>query len=284
MSSPYVSVIIPSRDDTHLPSTLASLEAQEGAPAFEVVVVASPDRSIPGRLEFWRDRLGLRVVEASGSTAGAQRNYGVAASRGALLLFVDSDDTVGEAYVRAMADALEMHELVCSCVDTTVLNPWVREETHPQQTGLIVAEMAFLPFAGAGTLGIGRPLFEEIRGFDPLLPCYEEADLCWRIQLAGHEPPVWVPEAKLHYRLEQHGAERWRKATAFGQVQALLYRRYRSAGVPRESVRGAVVAWANLLWRLLRRVARHSTRGEGWQAAIRWGRLRGSVRHRVPYF
>jgi GT2 family glycosyltransferase len=208
----------------------------------------------------------------------------VAVSRGALLLFVDADDTVGEGYVRAMADALESHELVCSCVDLTVLNPWVSAETHPQQKGPITEEMAFLPFAGAGTLGIRRPLFEGIGGFDPSLRCYEEADFCWRIQLAAHEPPAWVPDAKLHYRMERHPAKRWEKGTAFGQTQALLYRRYRGAGIPRESLGVAAVAWRRLAWHLLRRALGRSSIGEGWQLSIRWGRLRGSVRYRVPYF
>jgi glycosyltransferase involved in cell wall biosynthesis len=208
---PKVSVIIPSRDDAHLPSTLGSLAVQRGAPAFEVVVVHGRGRHPAGLLERWDDQLEFRVVLGHGSTAGAQRNHGVAVSRGALLLFVDADDTVGEGYVRAMADALESHELVCSCVDLTVLNPWVSAETHPQQKGPITEEMAFLPFAGAGTLGIRRPLFEGIGGFDPSLRCYEEADFCWRIQLAAHEPPAWVPDAKLHYRMERHPAKRWER-------------------------------------------------------------------------
>ena len=67
--------------------------------------------------------------------------------------------------------------------------------------------MAFLPFAGAGTLGIRRSLFQDIGGFDPMLRCYEAADLCWRIQLAGNGPPVFVSEARLHHRLERGGSD-----------------------------------------------------------------------------
>jgi glycosyltransferase involved in cell wall biosynthesis len=121
------------------------------------------------------------------ATAGANRNLGVAESRGRLLLFVDADDTANDRYVDAMATALESHELVCSAVDLELLNPWDPSGTHPQQTGLIQS-MDFLPFAGAGTLGVRRSLFEERGEFDLLLRCYEDADLCWRIQLSGHEP------------------------------------------------------------------------------------------------
>jgi len=129
-------------------------------------------------------------------------------------------------------------------VEMVSLNPWNPTGTHPQQTGLITGEMAFLPFAGAGTLGIRRPLFEAIGEFDPTLACYEEADLCWRLQSAGHGPPWFVEDATLHYRLERSPGRRWRKAIQFGQTQALLYSRYRRAGMPRGTAREAVAAWA----------------------------------------
>lgn len=112
-----------------------------------------------------------------------------------------------------MANALESHDLVCSGVDLSLLNPGVRARTHSQERGLITS-MAFLPFAGAGTLGIRRRLFQDVGGFDPVLRCYEEADLCWRIQLAGDGPPVFVSEARLHYRLKRGRIKQWWKAVA----------------------------------------------------------------------
>lgn len=279
--TPLVSVIIPCREDTHLPDTLRSLTTQRSAPSFEVVLVGTRDANLADRLSTWLSVLDLVVVVARGpATAGASRNTGVAAARGELLLFVDADDTVGDSYVRAIADALASHALVCGRIDLEALNPDVSVRTHPQSSGPITAEMGFLPFAGAGTLGVRRSVLEAIGGFDPSLPCYEEADLCWRLQLAGHEPPAFVPDAVLHYRVDPVPANRWRKALAFGRAQALLYRRYRSAGMPRESVRAAVRAWLRLMrgWLSVPRQG-----GIGWQTGVRIGRLEGSIRHWVPY-
>ncbi len=285
-TAPRVSVIIPcGPDDSHLAATLESLAVQESPPPFEVVIVDASGKDLESRLHSWRDRLELRVVRAKeGAPAPANRNAGVAASRGPFLLFVDADDTVNGTYVRAMARALASHELVCSSVDMELLNPWNPGGTHPQRAGLITAEMSFLPFAGAGTLGIRRSLFEEIGGWDPSLRFYPEADLCWRIQRAGHEPPALVPDATLHYRLDPTRRGGWRRTVGLGRTQPLLYRRYRRAGMPREPFLDVVRAWSSLVWGLLRRaIGRPTPKGLGFQAAIRIGRLQGSLRYRVPY-
>lgn len=285
LPSPEVSVVIPCKDDSHLGATLESLVAQRSAPPFEVVVVDSSGHELARGLESWHERLRLSVVKAGAkATAGANRNTGVAVSRGTTLLFVDADDTVQDGYIRAMARALQAHDLACSRIDLKPLNPTVPAPSHPQNTGLITAEMKFLPFAGAGTLGIRRSLFEAIGGLDPSLPCYEEADLCWRLQLAGNEPPVFVADAVLNHRLEPVLMKRWRKAVTFGRAEALLYRRYRNAGMPRESIATAVTTWFRLLRRLLRLLTGSHERGLAWEMGLRTGRLRGSFRYRVPYF
>lgn len=283
---PKVSVIIPCRDDTYIAATLESLAMQKAAPPFEVLVVDGYEHDLALRLESWTQRLKLRVVKArAGRTAGAQRNTGVGATSASLLLFVDADDTVGDGYVRAMTDALKSHDLVCSRVDLLTLNPGVRARgiSLPQETG-VATGMSFLPYAQGGSLGIRRPLFEDIGGFDPVLRQYEDVDLCWRVQLAGGEPPAFVSEAELHYRLERNLIKRCRKAVAFGRSQAALYARHRQSGMPREPVRDALIAWGSLPLRLYRQIVHHSTRHVLQQAAVRAGRLWGSVRYRVPYF
>ena len=278
-----VSVIIPCIDDTYLAETLKSLASQQAAPPFEVLVVKGGRNDVGRWIEDWQARLQLQIVDGSGGgVAGELRNRGAAASSGSLLLFIDADDAIGREYLHAMADALESHDLVSSGVDLSPLNPEVRAKTHSQERGLITA-MAFLPFAGAGTLGIRRGLFQDVGGFDPMLPCYEGADLCWRIQLAGNGPPVFVSEATLHHRLERGGMRRWRKAVAFGQAQAFLYRRYRRSGMPRESLSDALLAWCSLPWRLYQGFTSHSASTVLRDAALRVGRLQGSLRYHVPY-
>jgi glycosyltransferase involved in cell wall biosynthesis len=279
-----LAVIIPCRDDRHLPATLDSLGAQESSPPFEVIVVDASGEELVDTLEVWRNRLDIRVVRGAwGATPGANRNTGVAASNASLLLFIDADDVVNGSYVRSMAEALQSHPVVCSTVEMNQLNPWNPGGTHPQQTGLIKGEFSFLPFAGAGTMGIRRSLFEEIGGFDALLRRYQEADLCWRIQLSGHAPPALVRTATLHYRLQRDPAKRLWRVAAQGRGQALLYRRFRHAGMPRQTFSDVVDAWVTIVSGLVGRATRRSTESIGYPAAIRIGRLLGSVRYRVVY-
>jgi glycosyltransferase involved in cell wall biosynthesis len=282
---PHVSVVIPCRDDTHLPATLASLAQQNQAPPFEIIVVDDSGHEPARGVERYPDRLELRVIPARhGATSGENRNAGVGVARSDFVLFVDADDTVNDEYVRSMLDALQAHPFVCSSVDVVSLNPWNPAGTHPQQTGLITAELEFLPFAGAGTLGIRRSLFTKVGGFDPSLRRYQEADLCWRLQLSGHEAPTLVPAAVLRYRLRDRPSRRLRMAAARGMGQALLFRRYRRAGMPRLTLGQAVAVWCSLAWRLPRGLIDRRAAGLGWAAAMRAGRLVGSLLYRVPYF
>ena len=278
-----VSVIMPCLDDTHINETMDSLARQQGT-EFEVIVVVDPrgDDEISSRLQAWSDRLQLRIVTGDpGASAGGQRNRGAALSRGRELLFIDADDVVAEGYISAMAAALESQEFVCSRQDVQKLNPW-----NPR--GAIFGRelnrsMGFLPFSGAGTLGIRRSLFERVGGFDPLLKCYEEADLCWRLQLSGHNPPIFVASAVLHYRLQPDRTKRWRKAVVYGRTEALLYRRYRNMGMPREKMIAVVVAWFRLMSRWVSRLTGRPEPGLAYETSLRIGRLQGSLRYRVAY-
>jgi hypothetical protein len=73
-----------------------------------------------------------------------------------------------------------------------------------------------------------------------------------------------------------------KQAYSNGLSDARVYRQFRSAGVPPRSLSMGLKKWAELAAHapdLLRAQAR---RGR-WlrQASFRWGRLRGSARHRV---
>jgi GT2 family glycosyltransferase len=278
-----VSVIIPCLDDTYINETMDSL-ARQRETEFEVIVVVDPrgGDDISSRLAAWSDRVKLRIIAGDPAVqAGGHRNRGAALSRGRHLLFVDADDVVAEGYISAMAEALESQEFVCSRQDVQTLNPW-----NPRGTIFgreLNRSMGFLPFSGAGTLGIRRSLFERVGGFDPFLKCYQDADLCWRIQLAGHNPPTFVADAVLYYRLQSDRTRRWRKAVVYGRTEALLYKRYRKKGMPRERMIAGVVTWIRLISRWVRRLTGEAEPGLAWETSLRFGRLQGSLRYRVGY-
>ena len=229
---PDVSVVIPCKNEArHLPQMLESLARQAWEGSWEVVIAdnGSTDdtRAV---IERFRRRLpSLMVVDASARPGAAYaRNVGVARSGGLKLLFVDADDEVSNRYVPAMATALDEAPLVFGRASFERLNArWARESWPStwQQTEPL-NNFGFLPFAGAGTLGVRRSIFEEVGGFDESFPTYEEADFCWRIQLAGHPGPVLVPDAVLEYRLPDRLSTMYKRGRDYARGQAALSKRY----------------------------------------------------------
>jgi glycosyltransferase involved in cell wall biosynthesis len=281
---PMVSIVIPCNDDTYLPALFTSLIEQQNPPPFEVILVDASGRDLHTSLAAWGERLNLRVIPAEmNASAPANRNTGVAVAKADSLVFIDADDTVNASFVQAMADALDADDAVCCSVGLITLNPWNTGGTHPQRTGLITEDMGFLPFAGAGTLGIRRSLFDQIGGWDASLRFYPEADFCWKIQLAGHPPPQFVRDAILHYRLDPSPYGRWRRTVGLGRTEPLLFKRYRRAGMPRESTLEVIGGWLGIVQDAVRSILGNRVAGLGYRAAIRIGRIQGSWRHRVMY-
>ena len=137
--APRVAVVIPARDaEATLPRTLAALEAQRGAPEFEVHVE--------------HDRGGDGPARA--------RNAGVAATTAPLLAFTDADCVPEPDWLARGVAALEDADLVQGAVlperppgafDRTV---WVREPHGLFETA---------------SLFVRRSLFERVGGFESWL-------------------------------------------------------------------------------------------------------------------
>jgi glycosyltransferase involved in cell wall biosynthesis len=217
---------------------LDSLARQSWNGSWEVIVAdnGSTDSTLDV-VESYSERLSrLVLVDASLEPGyGPARNRGVERSTGSKILFVDADDEISDGYVAAMAAALDTAELVCARIGFDGLNsPWVQSvwEQRWQQDGPL-NDFGFLPYAGSGTLGIRRSLFEEIGGFRHYeRPSqFEEADFCWRIQLADHSAPVLVPGAVLQYRLPGTLRAWYRRGRNYARGQLVLYQLYGHRGM-----------------------------------------------------
>jgi glycosyltransferase involved in cell wall biosynthesis len=227
-----VSVVIACKNEArHLPHLLESLARQAWTGSWEVVIAdnGSTDDTRAVIETFRRQLPNLLVVDAFDRPGAAYaRNFGVTHSKGSKLVFVDADDEVSDGYVAAMAAALDRAPLVFGRAGFERLNAaWVRESWPStwQQTEPL-NNFGFLPFAGAGTLGVRRSIFQEVGGFDPSFPAYEEADFCWRIQLAGHAGPVLVEDAVLEYRLPNSVSAMYRRGRDYARGRAALHERY----------------------------------------------------------
>lgn len=259
---------------------LEALAAQRPDRPWEVIVAdnGSTDGSV-ALAETFRARLPISVVDASTARGqGHARNVGASHGSGQYLLFVDQDDVVDEGYVEAMVSALERSPLVAARIATTGINDTrsTGSRLMAQERGL-GAGFGLLPYAAGGTLGVRRPVFELVGGFDPSMPgAAEDVDLCWRVQLATGERMQFVPDAVLHYRLRTGLGAVLRQGRGHGRAEVALRRRYRSLGVAARS-RGRARHLSGLAVRAVGRRRRSDVMRLAWAA----GHLAGTVEARM---
>ncbi len=283
-----LSVVVPCLNaEATLGAQLAALSRQSWPGEWEVIVAdnGSTDRSRE-IVESFRGRIPrLALVNAADRRGQAHaRNLGAGAAAGDALLFCDADDEVAPDWLAAMGRALTVHDFVACRYDQDKLNPVAVRRTHlnPQKDGLTRYDYpAFLPHAGGGGLGVRRRVHEEVGGFDETLPGLEDTDYCWRIQLAGHSFH-FVPEAVVHIRHRHDPRGIYRQGVSYGRYNVLIYRRYRSQGMPRLGWLPGLLRWGKLIVKTPLMLWTREGRARWlWQLGWRVGRLQGCFAYRV---
>ncbi|WP_156875708.1 glycosyltransferase [Ornithinimicrobium pekingense] len=209
---PAVSVVVPYyRNQELLDLLLRRVAAQAGVAGGLEVVVADDGSPRPPETGS-AGQVPVRVVrqEDRGFRAGAARNLGARAARGRVLAFLDGDTVPDDDYLATLQQA---------CLGGTVLAvgrrrhadlrgllrgagregavPWPPAEPLPEPGWLTqgyaatqdleAADDTSFRFVISAVMGVGRPLWEAVGGFDEELVGYggEDWDLAWRAWLAG---------------------------------------------------------------------------------------------------
>jgi GT2 family glycosyltransferase len=287
--STQLSVVIPARDAAAtIADQLTALAGQDWPGSWEVVVAdnGSTDETVSVAATF-EDRLpSLTVVDASGRRGAAHaRNTGARHATGRFLVFCDADDVVGDGWLSAMADALEESAFVAPRFDFHGLNPehLLVARGEPQAEGLQALNYPpYLAHAGGSGLGILRPVFEAVGGFDETLRYGEDTDLCIRVQLTG-TPLTFAPRAQMYVRLQRSSRRQFWQAHRWARHNSFMYRRYRPAGHRLHR------PWRNYgleLWQILSRVRRlvHPDKRARWVFRTGWhlGLLSAAIQYRMP--
>lgn len=187
LPTPRASVVVATRNRAPLlPRLVAALEAQAGAPPFEVVVVddASTDDT-PAVLDRLATStpLDLRVerqAERGGQSAGRDRGWRTA--RGDLVLFTDDDCVPGPGWVAALTRTLDEVDLAQG---RTVPAPDQATNEGPFSRTLEVTE-ANGTYATCN-MGYRRAWLEKVDGFDVRYRQHagEDTDLALRCREEG---------------------------------------------------------------------------------------------------
>jgi GT2 family glycosyltransferase len=177
------SVVIATKDRArYLERALASLQAQVGAPAFEVVVVDNGSSDVTRDVveQCARGFRAVRYVAAPQPNRGKARNRGVEAAAGRYVLFCDDDVHVPEGWIAAHAAAHDgSRERVVNGPIVNVPSYASRPKPRPANYS-----RAFLCTCNAS---LSKAAFVGAGGFDEAFDLYgwEDTELGVRLRLAG---------------------------------------------------------------------------------------------------
>jgi glycosyltransferase involved in cell wall biosynthesis len=282
-----LSVIVPCLNSADtIAIQLEALANQQWSQPWEIIVSenGSTDRTLSIVKQYMQKIPYLRMVDASAQSGAAYaRNEGARAAAGNLLAFCDADDEVAPGWVAAIGEALSRYDFVAGRLQAVKLNEtWAQSARRcPQQDSLQqYTYPPFLPHAAGCNLGVKKSLHQAIGGFDESMPKLHDTDYCWRIQLAGVKLH-FIPEALVHYRYRNTLSGMYHQAFVWGEYNVVLYKKYRSQGMPKLSWKQGIRAWIRLFRNLSQLLGQDSRYKWLWEFAWRLGRVRGSLKQRT---
>jgi glycosyltransferase involved in cell wall biosynthesis len=282
-----ISVVLPILDgEAHVAEQLGALAGQTYRGDWELVVVDNgcSDRSIEF-VERFRDRVPPLVVADARRRRGLgrARNAGATAARGDLLAYCDADDVVAPVWLEALAEGATSADIVGgSCryeVNSDVQLAWER----PAPMTSLHDAYDFLPYPPGGNCAIWADVAREVGWDESFAYGASDIDFGWRAQLAGFRI-AFEPRAVIQRRFRDRPSAVARQHFRSAMSEPYLHRRFRAHGMDRSDSRRALLAWCRLGLTSARLVT--STEGRGYwlrDAAVRSGRICGSVRHRNLY-
>jgi GT2 family glycosyltransferase len=221
-----ISLVVISRDEPGLAATLDALTEQASslAAASELIVV---DASA-GRLErIGRERPHVRWIDFAAPDGVAvsiphQRNAGVRAARGEIVVFTDAGCLPRPGWLAALVDPLvDGREQVAA---GAVTSPGSRPALHDSRP----AEMGAAGYLGECAtinMALRRTCWEAVGGFDEAFEYGSDVDFSWRLVDAGHRIRA-MPEAVVEHDWGS-ARRRLRRSFQYGRARARLYRKHR---------------------------------------------------------
>lgn len=225
-----ISVVIISKDESSLGDTLTDVTAQAQAleESAEIVVVDASD----GRLDYIRLRhqeqvTWLQFDQPAGVAVSIphQRNVGVRAAKGEIIVFTDAGCQPEPEWLAQLARPLLQDEHVATGMTLSASGSagWgVSNQSTVQGT----LATRYLKDCGAATLAFRREVFDTVDGFDESFAYGSDIDFSWRITDAGYRIRE-VPDAII---VHDAGTLRrqLRRSYEYGKARVRLYRKHRA--------------------------------------------------------
>ena len=250
---PLVSVVMPAYNIAdYIGQSIESVLASDYA-NIELIVVddGSKDNTLAVAKEYEQADKRVKVLTKVNGGQGVARNFGVEASSGKYILFVDSDDLIGSSYISKSVAELEADEAVkvVTC----------RGEFFDGRTGawkLKLYSPKTLAKRNVFTLSsmMRRDDFVRVGGFDSTMHNYCEDWALWINILKDGGKVVTLPTVEFYYRVRQ-GSSRFTGRKYWHELIKTLNRKFpdffeRELGGRLHSQR-SMSKWLNRLSRIL---------------------------------
>jgi len=222
-----ISIVIISKDEPSLDATLTGVVEQAGhvAEQCEILVVDASE----GRLDHIRGRharqvrwLDFRRPPGARTSIPHQRNAGVAAAAGDVIVFTDSGCIPAVGWLVSLVAPLRATEHVTAGVTRSSAAGIGLYDKLPAQ----VEAQRYLAECPTINMAFRRQAFEAVGGFDECFAYGSDIDFSWRLIDAGYRI-LRVPEAVV--RADWGDFRRQlRRSYSYGKARVRLYRKHRS--------------------------------------------------------
>jgi GT2 family glycosyltransferase len=222
-----ISVVIISKDEAALADTVTDVIEQAKAleECSEIIIVDASD----GRLDYIRLRheTDVRWLQFARPpevriSIPHQRNVGVRAARGEIIVFTDAGCRPEQGWLSALVAPLSAGEHITAGLTLAM----------PGSTGLYehaarqALEFRYLAECSTINLAFRREAFDAVGGFDEGFAYGSDVDFTWRLTDAGYRIRS-VPSAVLRH--DWGGWQRqMRRSYAYGKARTRLYRKHRA--------------------------------------------------------
>lgn len=219
-----VSIVVPTRNNARtIEACVASARAQ--GPDVEVIVV--DNHSDDGTAALAAP--GADLVLLAGPERSAQRNRGLEASAGEIVVFIDSDMRLRPG----LAD--ELVELFADpAVGAAVVPEYAFGEGHLAACRALEKRLYLGVASAEAARGFRRDAFEQVGGYDETICAFEDFDLADRVLAAG-----WAltrtDTALDHDEGRVHLGRLWAKKRYYGRQWSRAAARQRDAGRTRRT-------------------------------------------------
>jgi glycosyltransferase involved in cell wall biosynthesis len=211
-TAPQISVIIPHLNQPQmLARCLASLEAQNGAPPFEIIVVDNGSAHLPQAI---CEDAGAQLLREPAPGPGLARNLGVSAAKAEILAFIDADCLAGPGWLAAITARFEDPaaqvlggDVRIACVDPnklTVLEAY--ESVYAYRMEEYIRKQGF---TGTGNLALRRAVFDATGPFGGI-DIAEDRDWGQRAAARGF-PTEYEPAMKVYHPARACFADLYKK-------------------------------------------------------------------------